>query len=211
MTCRDPPLYTLLSALSQAQNSPAKLRAKHQAPAAGLSAGFEVTHYVPGVRSAVLLFWLPRCNSISTSTPVITLLSTSMQQAQAVTGTKVSSGPADRAPAIMNFFFTGTGTPYSHLCPTWDLSSSPPSHTPHGCTFPASANPSTEQSTHPNQPGDAEVCTHTSQLRPSWAQNTLEFSLSLFLPPFSERFLQRQTRRMHFCLQERMKITTLST
>lgn len=30
MTCRDPPLYTLLSALSQAQNSPAKLRAKHQ-------------------------------------------------------------------------------------------------------------------------------------------------------------------------------------
>lgn len=111
MTCRDPPLYTLLSALSQAQNSPAKLRAKHQAPAAGLSAGFEVTHYVPGVRSAVLLFWLPRCNSISTSTPVITLLSTSMQQAQAVTGTKVSSGPADRAPAIMNFFSQGQEHP----------------------------------------------------------------------------------------------------
>lgn len=86
-----------------------------------------------------------------------------------------------QSPSYYEFFFLqGQAHLHSHLCPTWDLSSSPPSHTPHGCIFPASANPSTEQSTHPNQPGDAEVCTHTSQLRPSWAQNTLEFSVSFF-------------------------------
>lgn len=45
-----------------------------------------------------------------------------------------------------------------------------------------------------------------AQHKTSW------FSLSLFFPfPFSERSLQRQTRRKHFCLQERTKITTPST
>lgn len=115
-----PSLYSPLSSLPGPEQ-PCKAQSKAPAPAAGLSAGFEVTHYVPGVRSAVLLFWLPRCNSISTSTPVITLLSTSMQQAQAVTGTKVSSGPADRAPAIMNVFFyrdrNTLFTPMSNLGP----------------------------------------------------------------------------------------------
>lgn len=211
MTCRDPPLYTLLSALSQAQNSPAKLRAKHQhlQPASQLALrslircqGWDRLYCSSGCPGAIPFLhqhlW-SHCSPLPCNKP------RQSQEQRWVQGLQTEPQ------LLWIFFFTGTGTPYSHLCPTWDLSSSPPSHTPHGCTFPASANPSTEQSTHPNQPGDAEVCTHTSQLRPSWAQNTLEFSLSLFFPPFSERFLQRRTRRMHFCLQERMKITTLST